>query len=283
MSLEAIKRKISSIETTAKITKAMHLVASAKLRRQKKMYIDIQDYYQEYYEVVGYLLSICDDVEFLKIKNAKPSKLYIIINSSMGLCGSYNANVNKMAYSQVGKEDKIIILGKKGKDFWKNKGMSDNIIANYNFSDSEFDYDTCARLSHDVLKLYETGEINEIKIIYTKFINALTFNATKMDVLPFDKSIVENGKTNVNPLQFDFEPGKEEVIKSLLPSYIATVIYGSYIESKVSENASRRNAMDTATNNANDLISNYKLQYNRVRQSKITNEITEIIAGSGMN
>ncbi len=283
MSLEAIKRKIASVQTTAKITKAMHLVASSKLRKQKKLYLDIQDYYQEYYNVVGYLLSICGDVEFLKVKNAKDSRLYIVINSTMGLCGSYNANVSKLAYSMVRPQDKIIVIGRRGVDFWKTKKMGDQIINTYNFNDNEFDYDVCARLGADILRLYKSGEVNEIKMLYTKFVNALTFNATKMDVIPFDKSILENQNLTVNALQFDFEPGVDEVVESLLPSYMATMIYGSYIESKVSENASRRNAMDTATKNANELIDKYKLQYNRVRQSNITNEITEIIAGSGAN
>lgn len=281
-SLTTIKRRIASINSTAKITNAMYLVASSKLRKIRSKYDQIKDYFNEYYSIVGMLLTICKDLSFLKVKGAKDSTLYIQINSSMGLCGAYNANVNKLAKNNVKTNDKIICIGKKGREFWTNeKGKDSPVIQTIDLNENQLNYDFCAKLGNDIINMYKNGEINAIKLIYTKFINALSFQATILSILPFDQTMVDSLKNeNLNAALFEFEPNENTVLENVLPQYVSTVLYGSLIESKVSEYGSRRNAMDTATTNALELDRKYRLVYNAARQAKITNEIIEIVAGS---
>ncbi len=281
-SLTTIKRRIASINSTAKITNAMYLVASSKLRKIRSKYDQIKEYFNEYYSIVGMLLTICKDLSFLKVKDAKDQTLYVQINSSMGLCGAYNTNVNKLAKVNVRPNDKVICIGKKGREFWTNeKGTASPVIQTIDLNENQIDYGFCDKLSHDIITMYQNGEINSIKLIYTKFINALSFQATVMSVLPFDKEMVESLKTeNINAALFEFEPNENTVLENLLPQYVSSILYGSLIESKVSEYGSRRNAMDTATTNAFELDRKYRLVYNAARQAKITNEIIEIVAGS---
>lgn len=160
----------------------------------------------------------------------------------------------------------------------------ENQINRYlNLSDNDINFSTSMLIAKEALELYTSGEVDKITIVYTKFINAITFEVTNLDLLPFDKEeailLAQEGLALDND-NIIFTPSKEEIIRKVLPSYIATVLYGSMIESKISENASRRNAMDAATKNAKQLAENYKLVYNTLRQGKITSEITEIVAGS---
>ncbi len=281
-SLTTIKRRIASINSTAKITNAMYLVASSKLRKIRSKYDQIKEYFNEYYSIVGMLLTICKDLSFLKVKDAKDATLYVQINSSMGLCGAYNANINKLAKTHIRAQDKVICIGKKGREFWNNeRGAASPVIQTIDLNDNQIDYGFCDKISNDIITMYQNGEINSIKLIYTKFINALSFQATVMSILPFDPDMIASLQTDsINPALFEFEPNENTVLENLLPQYVSSVIYGSLIESKVSEYGSRRNAMDTATTNAYDLDHKYRLIYNAARQAKITNEIIEIVAGS---
>lgn len=283
MSLDAIKRKITSIQTTAKITNAMKLVATAKLKRQRDKLADIKEYSHDYYDVIGLLLSVVDDVEFLKVPNAKRRTLYITINSTMGLAGSYNFNVNKCLNKQISDNDITFTIGKKGHDNMRVHDRENQINRYLNLNDNDINFSTSMLIAKEALELYSSGEVDKITIVYTKFINAITFEVTNLDLLPFDKEeanlLAQEGLALDND-NIIFTPSKEEIIRKVLPSYIATVLYSSIIESKISENASRRNAMDAATKNAKQLAENYKLVYNTLRQGKITSEITEIVAGS---
>lgn len=283
MSLDAIKRKITSIQTTAKITNAMKLVATAKLKRQRDKLAAIKEYSHDYYDVIGLLLSVVDDVEFLKVPNAKRRTLYITINSTMGLAGSYNFNVNKCLNKQISDNDITFTIGKKGHDNMRIHDRENQINRYLNLNDNDINFSTSMLIAKEALELYTSGEVDKITIVYTKFINAITFEVTNLDLLPFDKEeaklLAQEGLALDND-NIIFTPSKEEIIRKVLPSYIATVLYSSMIESKISENASRRNAMDAATKNAKQLAENYKLVYNTLRQGKITSEITEIVAGS---
>ncbi|MCV3743388.1 ATP synthase F1 subunit gamma [Ureaplasma sp. ES3154-GEN] len=282
MSLDTIKRRIGSIQTTAKITNAMKLVATAKLKRQRDRLAAIKDYAYDYYDVMGLLLSVVDDVDFLVNDGAKDVVLYININSTMGLAGSFNFNVNKVVDEHLRDQDITFTIGKKGKDHLR-EVRKEHVINKYlNLHDSELTFDTAMQIANEALELYESKAIKQIRIIYTKFINAITFEVKTIDVLPFDKNSLSNS-VNAGELEKDniiFQPDKISVIKKILPSYIATILYGCLLESKISENASRRNAMEASTKNAKQLADHYKQIYNTLRQTKITNEITEIVAGS---
>lgn len=279
MSLESIKNRISSIQTTSKITNAMKLVAASKLNRQKKTYEQTKDYYSEYYKVIGTILKMADKKLFEPSDN--PTTLYIVINSSMGLCGGYNNNVYKLINNAIKKDDFILNIGKKGIDHYKKEESIKTIDLNI-IDINHFEYADAALLASEVFKMFKDKKFDSIKIVYTKFVNAITFEPTILDLIPFDDKFTSNTEI-LKENMFDFEPSKEQIIKDVLPQYLSSVIYASLLESSICENASRRNAMDNATDNAKDLISNCKLLFNRLRQAKITNEITEIVAGSNEN
>ncbi len=279
MSLDELKKRISSIKTTSKITNAMKLVAASKIIKQKAIYAKIHDYYEEYYQIVGKILNLSNEFNYQIDNNTKT--LYIVITSTLGLCGGYNNNIIKYVLSEMKNIDYILQIGKKGKGYFKRNLNEEQIIEFDNFNNDNL-YESCLILANYVVKLFNEHKFKAIKIVYTKFINAITFQPTTLNLIPFDKKILEKEKAlSIN--DFDFEPKKEIIIHEILSSYLSSMIYGSIIESSISENASRRNAMDTASDNANELIENLKLVFNRIRQAKITNEITEIVAGSEEN
>lgn len=284
MSLDGIKRKITSIQTTEKITNAMKLVASAKLQKKKRQYQKSKEYYDNYYEVIGKLLSIVNVDEVLNIEKQIDSTLWITINSNMGMCGGYNNNINKLAKKWIQPNDKIVNLGRKSIVFFKKTYSKEQFIEELDIASKFIDVDNLSEVQVDniikiIYDLYLKGNFNKIKIIYTKFINAISFEPTVIELLPINKELLLENK-NIKEDEYEFEPNKEEIIKFILPVYLSTLLNGAIEESSISENASRRNAMDTATNNAIDLTVEYKLKYNRLRQSGITNQITEIIAGN---
>lgn len=281
MSLNSLKRRISSIQNTSKITNAMKLIASSKLAKQTKKFLSIKDYYSEYYSSIARFLSLTKKEDFKNIICNNDNTLWIVINSNLGLCGGYNVNLYKLLDHIISKEDSIMNFGKKGSDhfnkiFPETKKLNTDII---NIND-EIEFEMCQILSGEIYDKFNEGQFSKIKIAYTKFQNAITFIPTILDVFPFDEKIFDLEKKSANEDDYDFEPNKATIIQSIIPEYISMVLYASLTESILSENASRRNAMDTATTNAGDLIDKYKLKYNRVRQSNITNEIIEIVAGN---
>ncbi|WP_031489114.1 ATP synthase F1 subunit gamma [Ureaplasma canigenitalium] len=282
MSLDTIKRKITSIKTTAKTTNAMKLVATAKLKRQRDHLAQIKEYSADFYEVIGLLLSTVKDIGFLNVENAKDRTLYITINSTMGLAGSYNYNVNKVVKEILTDNDITFTIGKKGNDFMRFEGRSNQVAKFFNLNDNDLNFDMTHAFAKEVLDLYLSGEVNRVVIVYTKFINAITFEVETLQVLPFDTSTIEHMKSHLSVKNdiIIFHPNKEAIVRKILPNYISTILLGCLMNSKISENASRRNAMDAATNNAKALAENYKLVYNTLRQGKITSEITEIVGGS---
>ena len=280
MSLNQIKRKIGSIKTTSKITNAMKLVSNAKLVKQKKEYLKTKEYFNEYFNVFGQILSFIDLDNLFKINENEDNTLWITINSNMGLCGAFNNNINKLLKENIKENDKLAIYGNKGINYWKNnkKLSDDNLLSFMGQRYENLSYDTVQSLSFKIWKMFiKTKEINKIKLVYSKFVNAMTFVPEIINIFPFDPSKLVEIDFKEN--DFDFEPNKEEIIYELMPQYITNIIYGAFIESKISENASRSNSMNTATDNANKMLDDYKIKYNRQRQSKITSEINEIVSG----
>lgn len=277
--LNEIKKKIKVVESTSKITNAMKLIASSKLKKQKDLHIKTSNYFLSVYELFG---TICESVD-KKILLNKPinnNTIWIIFTSSMGLCGSYNLNVVKKLAENILSNDEIIIFGKKGINLLKTKNISNNIIGTINFDDKEINYDTFEMISEKLVNDYYDNKFKNVKIIYTKFINSLMFEPTIFELLPFNKDNLKRIDKPVNGSYFQIEPSGEKIFNFMLTKYLSSVLLGTVVESKISENASRRNAMEGATKNANELNANYKLEFNRIRQADITQEITEIISGS---
>ncbi|MCK5806796.1 MAG: F0F1 ATP synthase subunit gamma, partial [Mycoplasmataceae bacterium] len=277
-SLQEIKSRLNSITTTKKITKAMQLVASAKLQRAKNNLESIQEYYTSVFDMFQDLLSNVKDADTLFPQGDKDVTLTIIITSDLGLCGGYNSNVLKKLVSSRKSNDQIIVLGNKGITSLKAKGIS---TANeYGHVGDDPNYVFASKIGEEALAKYIAGEVNKVNIIYTKFINSVTFEATQTQLLPIEASETKKEDSNNPQAVTEFEPDPKSVLINAMPLYVSAVIFGAMVESKVSEMSSRRTAMENATDNAEELIDNLGLEYNRARQASITQELNEIVAGS---
>ncbi len=278
-SLQETKSRLTSIGTTKKITKAMQLVASAKLRKAKSNLESIQEYYTSVYETFQKLLNNVSDVKKLFPQDAKESTLHIIITSDLGLCGGYNSNVLKLLKSDIKPSDKVIVLGNKGISHLG--AVAIPTFKEYASVGDEPNYDYASGIGQEAIAQYLSGEVSKVKLIHTKFINSVTFEAECTQLLPIEKpknSETEDIKTV--KVMTEFEPSPEIVLKRSIPLYVSAMIFGSMVESKVSEMSSRRTAMENATDNAEELIKKLNLEYNRARQAAITQEISEIVGGS---
>ena len=280
MSLESIKRRINSIESTSKITNAMKLIASSKLAKQTKKFNKQKEYFNEYYNAIANLLSMVNETDLEILKSTNNKTLWIVVTSNLGLCAGYNINLYKEITNKIKPNDYLAVFGKRGNEYFAKKFPNatfiDTSIINV---DADISSEMCDFIANEIYQKFIGGEFSNIKIAYTKFVNAITFKPNVVDVFPFDEKL-KNNNIEINENMYDFEPNKKALLLSIIPQYIAMVISASLCESILSECASRRNAMDTATTNATDLITKYKLQYNRIRQTNITNEIIEIVAGN---
>ena len=273
----ATKRRIKSVNSTKKITKAMELVSTSKLKRCRDAFDRNSVYTSETLELVQEVLANVKNVDnqYLVKKDIK-SKLYIVITSNLGLCGGYNANVYSLVKDNVDLEnDYLITLGSKGNSYFNKRGY--NIVHSIYEETTGFEQEASKQIASKALEMFTNNSVGEVHIIYTKFVNSLTFRAEDLKLLPVE--VVE--KEVSGPTQeLMIEPDANEVLNELLPFYFNSVIYGSLIESNVSEQASRRTAMENATDNAEEISGKLLIQYNKARQSAITQEITEVVAGA---
>lgn len=269
------KRRIQSISSTKKITKAMELVATVKLKKWKDGMENVISYLNNMNDIIANCASSDNDLDLLEFKNFKDanSTLYIIVTSSLGLCGGYNYNVFKLLNSNIKENDKVLVFGTKGLAKLNNENI-DNIDDYVSYLD-KFDYSKVANLVNIIKDEYGSGKYKSVKLISTVYVNSLTFTPTIFDIFP-----LTNLKNEDNNKDIIFEPNKEEVLKLLLPKYINTFIYARLVEAIVCEQASRRNAMDNANDNAEELLEKLNIEYNKARQAAITQEITEVVAGA---
>lgn len=278
--MQEIKRRIKSVESTKKITKAMELVATSKLRKTRNQLEQSKPYYSEVAKTVAELLANCkgnNDSAYLKENKDVTKEAYIVIASSLGLCGGYNANVFKEIKDVIKADDYVYSIGSKASSYLKknHQGITDTKFEDLN---TTFNFKDVIRLVTELTNMYCNQEISKIKIVYTEFINNLTFKPRIVTLLPIDADSFED--IELSKKETLFEPGPEEVLNSLIPMYLQAVIYGYIIESVTSENASRRTSMENATDNADELTEQLLLKYNQARQTAITNEISEIVAGA---
>ncbi|AHI53465.1 F0F1 ATP synthase subunit gamma [Spiroplasma sabaudiense Ar-1343] len=274
--LSNLKSEIANVKDIGKITSAMELVATAKLKRVAKRVNEIKAYVTEVYQVFNEIISSTDKSIFLANPAKKIAKtLWIVINSNLGLAGGYNSNINKMVLKNMKPQDEILAIGGKAVNFFKeNKKQINGSILDV---DVNFTNDHARKISVEILAKFTNEEFDEIQIAYTKFINNVTFEPTLLQLFPIVK--IENSKA-IRVAETIFEPSAEEVLEASVMLYINTIIFGTIIESQVSEQASRRMAMENATKNGKELSDNLSIVYNRKRQNTITQEITEIVSGA---
>ena len=279
-SMRDIKRRKGSIQSTQQITKAMKLVSTVKLQRAKQNAEKSQTYFHCMYNTVHSILRITQNLEHKYLKSGESGKkAVIVITSNRGLAGGYNSNVIKLiTQGELANEDlAIYAIGKKGKD-----ALAKNYEIRADYSDVIEDpvYAEAMKISKEVLSAFENGEISEIYLAYTGFKNTVVHIPTLLKLLPVEVSEEEEAAQEDDHVMMNFEPEDEEALNLLIPKYITSLIYGGMIEAIASENGARMQAMDAATSNAEEMIEDLTLLYNRARQGSITQELTEIIAGA---
>lgn len=275
-SRQAIKSRIASVESTKKITNAMQMVASAKLNKIRTQMQNNREYADALSELLSMVLARADQgSRYLKGDPDKPAFIFVI-TSDMGLCGGYNAAVYKKLAHVLKAGDMLVMIGSKGAGWAKSR----SIPVHESFIDlnEEDAYEHLARAVDEALRLFEEKKIGSIKVLYTHYKNTLTFEPELETLLP-PETPEETEEKKVRA-QTIFEPEKSSMLADLIPMITKSVLYSKYMESKTSEQASRRMAMENATDNAEELEEKLNLEYNRVRQSAITQEITEIVGGA---
>ena len=279
-SMRDIKRRKSSVQSTQQITKAMKLVSTVKLQRAKGRAEKSKTYFSCMYDTVASMLSKAGTVNhpFL-MAGESTKKAVIVITANRGLAGGYNSNIVKLIKNSDFKKEDLLLytIGTKGRDALARLGYT--IAADYSEVIEEPMYSDAMEISKKLLEEFAAGRIGEIYVAYTGFKNTVTHVPTLLKLLPVK---VEDDRPQSEDHQavMEFEPECEEAIDLIIPKYITSLIYGALIESVASENGARMQAMDSATSNADDMISKLSLLYNRARQSSITQELTEIIAGA---
>jgi len=281
-SMRDIKRRRESVSSTQQITKAMKLVSTVKLQRAKTRALQAKTYFNCMYFTVTSLLAKAKNLDQpYTQKQESTRKAVILLTSNRGLAGGYNSNMVKLiTQGDFAKEDlDIYAVGKKGREALERRGYT--IKADYSELADGFEYADAIKISNQLVKSYENGEIGEIYLAYTDYKNTVTHIPTLMKLLPIlpEDFVPEEGMAEDN-LLMNFEPGDEEALKMIIPKYMTSLIHGAMIEAHASENGARMQAMDNATNNAEEMISGLTLMYNRARQGSITQELTEIIAGA---
>ncbi len=267
--LAKTKKRIASISSTLKITKAMELVATSKLKKWKDKMENINLYLDSLIKIISSCAG--EENNTFKINKNANSSLYIVVTSSLGLCGGYNYNIYKFLNSKINKDDKVLILGTKG----LSKLKSDfDIDDEYVSILDHFDYSNASKLKDKIINEFNKGLYKEIHLISTHYKNSLTFIPCDNLLLPLEK--LETSSSNQEII---FEPNKEEVLSLLIPKYLNTLLYSKLTEAIVCEYASRRNSMDSASDNAEELQNKLMLEFNKARQQAITQEITEVVAG----
>ena len=271
--LVAIKKRIKSVSGAYKVTSAMKLVSTVKLRRWKDKMLNNKAYSLELSSICDEIFSYCEDMESpYVVPNKKATKdLYIIVSSTLGLCGSYNQNVFKIADKVITTNDDIVVIGNKGIAHF---GNFTSKIDTVNYS-SNIDPDLIKALTNYALTSYAKGEYKKVHIIYSRYKNSLSFIPEDFILLPLAKEKKESN--TIPPL---LEPSKEKLFNDLIDIYLKSIIHAKLLEAEVCEQAARSNAMENATKNAEDLLGTLKLEFNKARQAAITEEIVEIVAGS---
>jgi F-type H+-transporting ATPase subunit gamma len=286
-SLDDLKKRIASVKSTQKITKAMKMVAAAKLRRAQESAEKGRPYSEKMNNIILNLSSGISDKEnapkLLSGSGNDKVHLCVVMTSDRGLCGGFNSNIIKKAKSyfaklvEEGKDLKIITVGSKGNDQLK-RAYSEKIIANISFKESKHaNYFDAEKVGKMVIEKFEAEEFDVCTIFYNQFKNVITQIPQAQQIIPLN---VENSEDEKSEDSYEFEPDEDEILSNLLPKNISTQIFKAMLENSASEQGSRMSAMDNATRNAGEMVDKLTIEYNRSRQAAITKELIEIISGA---
>jgi len=287
--LKELKNRISSVKSTRKITSAMKMVAASKLRRAQ----ELAESSRVYADSLSFILSSLagntknssDLPEILTGRENSKISLLIINSSDRGLCGGFNSNLFRNAKKWIsdqqgqGKSVKIMTVGKKASSFYKKTDL--DIVASFeDLNSNDRQLQVSEEIKNKIMELFENNEIDEVSILFNKFVSAISQEPTYQSLIPLSNDENSEDESESNNAIFEFEPDKNELLEYLVPRNFLTQIYRSVLESSASEHAARMTSMDNATRNAGDMIDRLTLTYNRTRQAFITKELIEIISGA---
>jgi F-type H+-transporting ATPase subunit gamma len=277
-----LKRRIRSIKSTQQITKAMKMVAAAKLRRAQERAEASRPYTETLQGTLARLVGVSSDVEHpLLVKRDEVLKTgYIVVTADRGLCGGYNTNIIRATTDAIAADERkpdtgIIAVGKKSRDFFRKRG---GIEAEFINLGDKITYADAREIAQYVINAYENEEFDEIYLVYARFINALRQVPTVVKILPIEPP--EASGADERNVEYIYEPSAESILVNLLPRYLGSQIYHAMLEGKASEQGARMTAMGNASENAGEIIDNLTLRMNKVRQAAITDEILDIVGGA---
>ena len=278
--MKEIKERIDSVKNTSQITNAMNIVSSTKFKRFQVLTLKSRSYARAVNEAFDNLVASLTGNKFV-IFDGKPEVKrvgIIVMTSDRGLCGSFNSNTfrrlesMKKEFQKEGKEVSVITIGRKAKEYCKNRDI--NVDSEYTQMIPETMFETGKKISEDVVQFYLNDFYDEVYMIYSKFVSAIEYNIQVEKLLPIEK------KEGLPTKEYIFEPSEEEVLNSFVPQVLNIKLYQSLLENSASEHSARMSAMKQANDNASEMIKNLEVQYNRERQGQIPQELTEIISGS---
>tara|TARA_B100000900_G_scaffold193052_1_gene163348 strand:+ start:43 stop:924 length:882 start_codon:yes stop_codon:yes gene_type:complete len=287
--LKDLKTRISSVKSTRKITSAMKMVAASKLRRAQ----ELAESSRVYAESLSLILSSLSggskdntDLPEVLVGRSNPKVALLIINSSdRGLCGGFNSTLFRSAVAWIKDkkskniEVKLMPIGKKASAFYKRSDLE--IIENFeDINSNDRQLEVSENVKNKISELFESQAIDEVSILYNKFVSAIAQEPTFKSLIPLEQSQSEEGSEETTNSSFEFEPDKNELLEYLIPRNFMTQVYGCILESSAAEHAARMTSMDNATRNAGDMIDSLTMTYNRTRQAVITKELIEIISGA---
>ena len=278
--MKEIKERIDSVKNTSQITNAMNIVSSTKFKRFQVLTLKSRNYARAVNEAFDNLVASLTGNKFVIFDGKSEVKKIgiIVMTSDRGLCGSFNSNTfrrlesMKKEFQKEGKDVSVITIGRKAKEYCKNRDI--NVDSEYTQMIPETMFETGKKISEDVVQFYLNDFYDEVYMIYSKFVSAVEYNIQVEKLLPIEK------KEGLPTKEYVFEPSEEEVLNSFVPQVLNIKLYQSLLENSASEHSARMSAMKQANDNASEMIRNLEVQYNRERQGKITQELTEIISGS---
>lgn len=279
--MREIKRSIKSTQNTKQMTKAMEMIAASRLKKTQDAALASRPYADKLKEVISSIAAGSKEIEHPMLEQREIKRTgYLVITSDRGMAGGYNANLLRNLVQTLNQRHQspdeyvLYVMGRKGRDFFRKRGyaVQEELIG---ISDSP-QFADVKSIAYAAIKQYEEGGIDELYLVYSQFINAISQKPTEKRILPLQEDMTGNNK----PTEYEYEPDAATVLAILLPKYAETLVYSAVIEAKASEFGARMTAMGNASKNATKLISSLTLQYNRARQAAITQEISEIVAGA---
>ncbi len=270
-----IKSRIKTVSSALKVTSAMKLVSTVKLNRYKNKMLANRDYSNRINDITDEVLKWTKSRNKFFVEPADINKkLYVIVSSTLGLCGAYNTNIFKLADATIGENDELIVLGKKGLTHFENG--NNELILDFSSYSSIKDEGLVKKLTDYLIKAFLDEKYNEVHLIYSSYRNSMVFTPKDQLILPIRK----DNEPEFNEFSPILEPNEEQLLEVLTPLYLKTIVYSRLLESEVCEQAARCNAMESATDNANELLDALNIEFNKARQSAITQEITEIVGAA---